>query len=290
MKALVTGAAGQLGRELLRHAPGEVQVQAATRDELDITNLSAVDGYMAAQRPDIVLNAAAFTDVDRAEREPEQAREVNALGPGILAQACVKFGARLVHVSSDYVFDGQASAPYRPTDIPAPLNVYGRTKREGELAVLEAHPRALVLRSAWLYSARGKNFVKAILLMARAGRDLRVVADQVGSPTWAAGLAAVMWRLAARSDVAGILHHADAGRASWYDFALAIVEQAAACGILPEVPPVVPITSREYGAPARRPLFSELDSSQTRALLGDESNQWPTNLRRMFDEMVSEHA
>jgi dTDP-4-dehydrorhamnose reductase len=287
MKAVVTGAAGQLGRELLCRAPGNIELRAATRDVLDITDSEAVNRYLAAEQPDVLFNAAGYTGVDQAEREPQQAQAANTVGPQMLASACARLGVRLIHISSDYVFDGLATEPYRPSSTPAPLSAYGRSKREGEVAVLAANPRAVVLRSAWLYSARGHGFVQAILARARAGQPLRVVADQVGSPTWAAGLATVMWRLATRNDIAGILHHADAGRASWHEFALAIVEEAAVFGILPKAPPVEPVTSLEYGAPARRPAFSVLDSSETRLLLGDQAIHWRTNLRLILQEMPS---
>ncbi|MCK6370202.1 MAG: dTDP-4-dehydrorhamnose reductase [Gammaproteobacteria bacterium] len=290
MKVLVTGAAGQLGGELLRRAPDGAQVRAMTRAELDITDSTAVETCLASERPAVVLNAAAYTAVDQAEREPRQAYAVNAVAPGILARACDRWGIRLIHVSSDYVFDGRALAPYRPSDRPGPLSAYGGSKREGEEAVLGASSRAVIVRSAWLYSAWGEGFVQAILKKARAGQSLRVVGDQVGSPTWAASLAGVLWRLAERNDVAGMFHHADAGQASWFEFALAILEDATARGMLPEAPPIERVTTREYGAPAQRPAFSVLDSSETCALLGVESVHWRTNLRLMFDEMVAAHV
>jgi len=290
MKVLVTGASGQLGGELLRRAPDGVEIRAMTHAELDITQGRAVDACLAAERPHLLLNAAAYTAVDQAERDQQQADVTNAVGPGILAQACERSGVRLIHVSSDYVFDGHSSEPYRPASRPAPLSAYGRSKRDGEAAVLAASPRAVVVRSAWLYSARGKGFVQAILRKARAGQPLRVVGDQVGSPTWAAGLAAIMWRLAERRDVAGILHYVDAGQASWYEFALAILEDATACGVLPAAPTVDRVTTLEYGAPARRPAYSVLDSSETSALFGIESVHWRANLRLMFEEMVTGHV
>jgi len=273
MKVLVTGASGQLGGELLRRAPDGVEIRAMTHAELDITQGRAVDACLAAERPHLLLNAAAYTAVDQAERDQQQADVTNAVGPGILAQACERSGVRLIHVSSDYVFDGHSSEPYRPASRPAPLSAYGRSKRDGEAAVLAASPRAVVVRSAWLYSARGKGFVQA-----------------VGSPTWAAGLAAIMWRLAERRDVAGILHYVDAGQASWYEFALAILEDATACGVLPAAPTVDRVTTLEYGAPARRPAYSVLDSSETSALFGIESVHWRANLRLMFEEMVTGHV
>ena len=216
----------------------------------------ALDRY----EPGVVLNAAAYTAVDRAENETRQANLVNAVGAGNLARGAQQLGARLIHVSSDYVFSGAGNRPYQPLDPMEPLGAYGRSKRDGEVAVLEAGGHALVLRSAWLYSVHGANFVRTILRLARERGHLRVVWDQVGSPTWAAGLARIMWQLAERRDVTGILHHADVGVTSWYDFALAIVEEAARRGLLPGAVPVEPIATVDYPTRAPRPAFSVLDA------------------------------
>lgn len=283
MRVLITGAGGQLGRELVRVAPAGTSIVALDRAGLDISDRAAVAAAIGRHRPDAVVNAAGWTAVDLAEEQPEAARAANATGPGNLAAACAATGARLVHVSSDYVFAGDTASPYGPADPPNPASVYGRTKLEGELAVLAAHPGALVVRSSWLYSGSGRNFATAILRQARERDELRVVADQVGSPTWVGSLARVLWRLAADPAPAGILHWADAGVASWYDLAVALVGEAAARGLLPRVVPVQPITTAAFAARATRPRFSVLDSAATRALLGLPAVHWRASLRGMFD-------
>lgn len=285
MKVLITGTAGQLGRELLASVPAGVEVVALDRTALDIVDPDAVSRALDRHAPEVVLNAAAYTAVDRAEDEPRQAHLVNAVGAGNLARDARQIGARLIHVSSDYVFSGAGNRPCQPLDPMEPLGAYGRSKRDGEVAVLEAGGHALVLRSAWLYSAHGGNFVRTILRLARERGQLRVVWDQVGSPTWAAGLAGIMWQLAERRDVTGILHHADAGLASWYDFALAIVEEAAHRGLLPGTVPVVPIATVDYPTRAPRPAFSVLDAQRTRDLLGSPAVHWRVNLRTMLDQL-----
>lgn len=285
MKVLITGAAGQLGRELLASVPVGIEVVAFDRAGLDIADPDAVARAFELHVPKVVLNAAAYTAVDRAEDEPGQAHRVNVLGAGNLACVSREAGARLIHVSSDYVFSGTGNRPCQPLDPMEPLGAYGRSKRDGEIAVLAAHADAVVLRSAWLYSVYGSNFVRTILRLARERGHLRVVWDQLGSPTWAAGLARMMWHLAARRDVTGILHHADAGVASWYDFALAIVEEATHCGLLSHAVPVEPIATADYPTRAPRPAFSVLDTRRTRDLLGLPAVHWRANLRNMLDQL-----
>lgn len=285
MRALIAGAAGQLGRELVSCAPVGVEVVALDRAACDIANTVAVSRAFERYRPTVVLNAAAYTGVDRAEDESVQAHRVNAVGARNLATESARIGARFIHVSTDYVFSGAANRPYQPADLAEPLTVYGKSKREGEVAVLKAGDQVAVLRSAWLYSAYGSNFVLTMLRLAREQGRLRVVADQVGSPTWAAGLARVIWELAGRGDLIGVLHHADTGLASWYDFALAIVEEAAERGLLPGSIPVDPIATEDYPTRAVRPTFSALDSAETRRLLGLPAVHWRVNLRRMLDQL-----
>jgi dTDP-4-dehydrorhamnose reductase len=285
VKVLITGAAGQLGRELLASVPAGVEVVALDRAALDIADPDAVTKALDRHAPGVVLNAAAYTAVDRAEDETRQTYLVNAVGAANLADGARQLGARLIHVSSDYVFSGAGNRPCQPLDAMNPLGAYGRSKRDGEVAVLEAGGDALVLRSAWLYSVYGANFVRTILRLARERGHLRVVWDQVGSPTWAAGLARIMWQLAERRDVTGILHHADAGMASWYDFAVAIVDEAAHRGLLPSVVPVEPIATTDYPTRAPRPAFSVLDAGRTRELLGLPAVHWRVNLRTMLDQL-----
>ena len=228
----------------------------------------------------MLVNAAAYTAVDRAESEQELAFAVNARAVEAMAAAQRACGGHLVHVSTDFVFDGQAPRAYKPGDARNPLSAYGRSKAAGEDG---AGPDATIVRTAWVYGAGGANFVTTMLRLMRTRDEVRVVADQIGAPTWAGGLAEIVWALAQRR-VAGVFHHCDAGVASWYDFAVAIQEEALAFGLLERAVPVIPITTAEYPTPARRPAFSLLDASETRKSLGTAAVHWRVNLRRMLAE------
>lgn len=278
MKALIVGAGGQLGRCLVASAPIGAEVMAHGSDTLDVTDRAAVSGMIAQLRPDVVLNAAAYTAVDRAESDEAAALAVNATAVGHLAEATRDCGARLVHVSTDFVFDGRQSHPYAPGDAPAPLGAYGRTKLAGELL---AGDGALIVRTAWVYAPTGGNFVRTMLRLMAEREEVRVVADQIGTPTYAPGLAAALWRLAADGAM-GLHHYTDAGIASWYDFAVAIQEEALAAGMLARPVPVIPITTREYPTPAARPAYSVLDKTATFAALGGAASHWRENLRRLI--------
>lgn len=280
MKALVTGASGQLGRALLASVPEGWECVGLARHALDLTDPAAIARRIAAEAPAVVLNAAAYTAVDRAESEEDLAYAVNAEAVGAMAKAVRTLGGHLVHVSTDFVFDGQSSRAWQPLDERVPLSAYGRTKAAGEDA---AGPDATVVRTAWVYGAGGANFVATMLRLMSTREEVRVVADQIGAPTWASSLAAVVWALAARR-VKGMFHYSDAGVASWYDFAVAIQEEALALGLLERAVPIVPITTADYPTPARRPAFSLLDSSATHALLGTTPVHWRVKLRRMLKE------
>jgi len=280
MKALVTGAGGQLGRALLANAPADWDCVGLTRGEFDLTDAGAIHDMIAAHAPDVVLNAAAYTAVDRAESEEPLAFAVNAQAVEAMADAARGFGAHLVHVSTDFVFDGTAARAYRPGDPRAPLSVYGRSKAAGEDA---AGSDAAIVRTAWVYGTGGANFVITMLRLMRTRDEVQVVADQIGAPTWTTGLAAVVWGLAARR-LSGTFHHSDAGVASWYDFAVAIQEEALALGLLTRAVPVVPIGTADYPTPAARPAFSLLDSTATHAALDLAPVHWRVNLRRMLAE------
>lgn len=286
MKVLVTGAAGQVGRSLASVAPSGAEVIVCSHKELDIGDENAVIDLVRAKNPDTIINAAAYTAVDRAESEAELARRVNADGPRNLAAAARATGARLLHISTDFVFDGTASTPYRPDARTNPLSVYGATKRDGELAVLEALPeRSLVLRTAWVYAADGANFVKTMLRVMKANGAVRVVADQVGTPTAARFLAETLWKLVAKPEITGIHHWTDAGVASWYDFAVAIAEEGAQRGLVPANVMVTPIATAEYPTPARRPSYSVLDKKSLTSL-GFEPLHWRQRLRGVLGEIA----
>jgi dTDP-4-dehydrorhamnose reductase len=256
MRIVVTGAKGQLGVELMRCLAEGGEVLGVDLPELDITAATCADA-LTALRPDWIVHAAALTDVDRCEREPDAAMTVNARGTHRVAEACRRAGAGLVYLSTDYVFDGTKGAPYLEEDPPNPLNAYGRSKLEGERACAIA-PRSAIVRTAWLYGSHGKNFVRTIREQAAAGGPLRVVDDQVGSPTYATDLAQAIACLLAR-ELRGVFHLTNAGACSWYEFAGAILLLTGQTGV-----PLRRLTSAELNRPARRPAFSVLENAAWR--------------------------
>jgi len=271
---LLAGSHGQLGRCLQASCPEDVALIALDRDELDITDRRAVERLVADRRPVAILNAAAYTAVDKAESEPELARAVNADGAANLARAARAVGARLIHVSTDFVFDGRLGRPYRPDDTPSPLGVYGQTKHQGEQAVLAEHPdNSLILRTAWVYTAEGSNFVNTMLRLMNEREEIAVVADQIGTPTRADGLARAVW-LALERELSGIHHWTDAGVASWYDFAVAIRDEAARLGLIERMAHIRPIRGEDYPTPARRPGFAVLDKHASWQALGITPLHW----------------
>jgi dTDP-4-dehydrorhamnose reductase len=279
VKALITGGGGQLGRALVAAVPAAVTLEARTHAALDIADNAAVSREIETLSPDVVINAAAYTQVDAAESAAADAERANADGPAALAAACRDAGAHLVQVSTDYVFDGSRPVPWSPSDAPHPLNVYGATKLRGEVRVRERLPEgSCIVRSSWLYAAEGRNFLTRMLELAATRPRLTVVADQIGAPTTASGFASVLWALATRRAV-GVYHWCDAGVASWYDFAVAVIEEGAAQGLVARVPEIVPVASEDYPLAARRPRFSLLDTRATRSLLGREAQHWRTNVK-----------
>lgn len=287
MRLLVTGASGQLGHELVVQLRDQGhEVVAPPRATLDLLDPERAGAVVAELRPDWVINCAAWTRVDQAESEPAAAFAVNRDGAGQLAAAAAATGARMLQVSTDFVFDGRQVRPYRETDTPHPLGVYGQSKLEGEQAVLAALPEAVILRTAWVYGVHGHNFVKTILRLAREGRSLRVVADQEGSPSWTRDIAAAMTALV-RQGAAGIYHYTNAGSTSWHGFASAILEEAPAAGIGLQTTTVEAITSAEYPTPARRPAYSVLETAKIQALLAAPIPHWRDSLIQMLKELQS---
>lgn len=280
MKALITGAGGQVGRALAATAPQGWDVALLDRATLDIGDRDAVAAAVAEAKPDILFNAAAYTAVDKAESDTENAGRINGAAVAFLAEACRAQGARLVHFSTDFVFDGQSSTPYRPDHPTAPLGVYGRSKLAGEGHAL-TDPANLVIRTAWVYGAGGANFVRTMLRLMGERDEIRVVADQVGTPTHSLSLAQATWRLA-EIGACGVHHFTDAGVASWYDFAVAIEEEGRSAGLLPGETRVVPITTADYPTPARRPAYSVLDKSGTWDALSRPARHWRIELRDMI--------
>ncbi len=288
MKTVVTGAGGQLGKELGRTVPPGIELTLLGSRDCDIGDAAAVAAMVARERPHVIINAAAYTAVDKAETEAALATRVNARGPSHLAGAGTEF--RLIHVSTDFVFDGTRARAYRPEDAPNPLSVYGRTKLEGEAPVRARGARGLVLRTSWVYSVDGSNFVKTMLRLMTTRPELRVVADQIAAPTWARGLAEALWRAVERPQLSGVHHWHDAGVASWYDFAVAIAEEGHALGLVPNPVAVMPIETRDYPTPARRPAFSLLDCTQTWRELDLAPPHWRVNLRRMLHELKEQNG
>jgi dTDP-4-dehydrorhamnose reductase len=284
VKVLVTGAGGQLGRELQRTVPKVHDLVALSSALLDVTDAAQIECAFAGHEPAVVINAAAYTAVDRAESERERAQAVNGEGPDLLARATAARGIRLIHVSTDFVFDGTKGSPYLPDDPPNPLGAYGESKLAGEHAVMAADPGALVVRSAWVYSAHGQNFVNTMLRLMRERTSLGVVADQIGTPTWAKGLAQALWRAVDAPQMQGIYHWTDAGVASWYDFAVAIQEEAEAWGLLDRAIPIRPIRTQDYQTAARRPAYSVLDKTATWEALAFTPPHWRVALREMLRE------
>jgi dTDP-4-dehydrorhamnose reductase len=287
MRLLVTGAGGQLGRAIERLRISGVEILSRTHAEIDITDAAGVARNIDEARPDAIVNAAGYTNVRLAETEHEAAFRVNGTGAGLLAGAALSAGIPLVHISTDFVFDGAASRPYRPGDATVPINVYGASKLAGERAVLDRNPDGLVVRTSWLYSLGGRNFVTAIVAQLRQPGRAAVVTDEHGSPTSAAGLAALLvqaaQRKAAGENISGIRHFADEGVTSRYDFACAIRDEAAAAGFVDPSASVV-LVAQSADVAVRRPAYSALDSSDIRTELGFPATPWREALRRAFRE------
>ena len=264
MKILVTGANGQLGRELLRQAPNlDFEVLAADLPDIDISESASVSQWMQTRRPDLLVNAAAYTHVDNAESQTDLAFKVNSDGPAILAEACRHCAIPLVHVSTDYVFDGLNDRPYRESDPTSPVGVYGRSKAAGEKRVRDSLSRHIILRTAWLYGVYGHNFVKTMLRLGREKRTLSIVDDQFGSPTCAEDLAATILSIAARirqgADISwGTYHYCGRGVTTWYRFAQQIFKIAESLGMI-STPSLRPVTTAEYPTVAKRPPYSAMD-------------------------------
>ena len=280
MKVLITGAGGQLGGALQRTAPAHAEIDAIDVADVDLTDADALRARIIAASPDVLINAAAYTAVDKAEDDEDTARAINADAVAVMVQQMAALGGKLVHVSTDFVFDGTSPRAYRPDDARAPISAYGRTKAQGEDHLRETD---LLVRTAWVYEAGGANFVRTMIRLMNERDELGVVSDQVGSPTWATGLAKTIWGLIDEG-ASGTFHHSDDGKISWYDFAVAIAEEGHQLGMISSVPTIKPITTADYPTPARRPAFSLLDCSKTRELLGEEPVHWRTNLRLMLEQ------
>ena len=282
MNVLVTGANGQLGNEMQLQAAAAPQHHWFFTDieELNITDCEAVTAFVRDNAIDIIVNCAAYTAVDRAESDEERALLLNATAPGYLAAAINARGGRLIHISTDYVFDGTAHTPYTEDALPCPTSAYGRTKLAGEVAVLAANPAAMIIRTAWLYSPFGNNFVKTMLRLGNERTDIGVVFDQIGTPTYARDLATAIITAINSGIKPGTYHFTNEGVTSWYDFTLAIHRIA---GITTYH--VRPLHTSEYPVPAPRPHYSVLDKTKIKQTYGIEIPHWETSLRKCISEL-----
>jgi len=286
-KVLITGANGQLGKALAANVPSGYEALVADRQTLNISDAGSVTAWVNDNSPDGIINAAAYTAVDKAEAEADLARIANTDGPKNLAVAAAEHNILMVHVSTDFVFNGHAGAPYRTDDSSDPLSVYGVTKRDGEQEVLSAYgDKAAIVRTAWVYDAGGSNFVMTMLRLMQEKGSLGVVADQIGTPTYVHGLAEACWSLL-NKELAGVFHWTDAGVASWYDFAVAIQEEGLELGILSKSIPINPLTTADFPTPAARPSNSVLDKTNTWQALGMTAPHWRDNLRKALASLQS---
>ena len=281
-RALVLGAAGQLGRACMDCAPEKVVAEGFSRGTCDVTDNAVLRRVMDEINPHVVINTAAYTAVDAAEDDPESADAVNANAPAMLGALCAQRGLRLVHISTDFVFDGLAHRPYAPAADPAPLGVYGASKWQGEQAVFASGASHAVVRTSWVYSPDGRNFVLTMLRLMREQGTVRVVNDQIGSPTSARGLAEICWLLALNGDAGGVFHWSDNGAISWYDFACGIHEEALALGLLSTPAKIEPISTDAFPTKAQRPTYSVLDCSDTCSALNVTQQPWRDALRDML--------
>jgi dTDP-4-dehydrorhamnose reductase len=280
-----------LGQELLHNIPRGVVCKGLGRRELDIAARGDVEKAIEDNRPDVVINAAAYTAVDKAESEPAKAWRVNVEGAENLALECARASVRLIHISTDYVFDGNSSHPYTPESPANPLGEYARSKHAGEEAVLAAAPDAVIIRSGWIYSNFASNFVKTMLRLMQEREQLGVVSDQTGAPTWARGLAQLCWSASTNSRARGIYHWSDAGECSWFQFAVAIYEEASKMGLLNNSVVLKPISTADYAAAAPRPAYTVLDTSLAQETFSLKTIPWRQQLCSMLVELeASRHA
>lgn len=285
MKILLLGANGQLGWELQRTCPKDIAIEVYDYPKVDFGSAASIENCIQSASPDCIINAAAYTAVDKAEQEETLAYKINHDAVGVLSEFSLKNEIKLVHISTDFVFSGEQYTPYQPNDIPDPASIYGRSKLAGEKAVQRIlGNRALIIRTAWLYSAHGSNFVKNMLRLMEEKEQLGVIDEQIGTPTWARGLALVIWACIEKK-LTGIYHWTDAGVASWYDFAVAIQEEALALELLSKAIPVLPVSAKSYPTPAKRPFYGVLDKCDLWQAKEIVPIHWRVQLRAMLKEL-----
>ncbi len=284
-KVILLGAAGQLGRLVAESAPNNIVLDCFSREELDITDHRGVKELIEKISPDIVINTAAYTAVDNAEEQHKLAYAINAQAVENIAITTPP-ETRIIHVSTDFVFSKISERPYKPDDLIAPESVYGQSKAAGEKTIIQHHPdNAIILRTSWLYSAQGKNFVTTMLRLMSEKDELSIVSDQFGSPTSAHLLAGIIWKFALESQADGVFHWSDRGIVTWYDFALEIYTQARKLGILKKDVTIRAITTKDYPTPATRPCYSALDSTSTEDVLGIKTSPWQEELYKVLEKI-----
>ncbi len=304
-RILLTGVNGQVGQELQRTLVPLGEVIGVDRKTMDLASSTSIRQVISEVKPDLIVNAAAYTAVDKAETETELANSINAVAPTIMAEEAQRLGATLIHISTDYVFDGRKNTPYTEQDATNPVSVYGQSKLAGEEGIRQTGATHIILRTAWVYGTHGKsNFVKTMLRLFAEREEVRVVADQVGTPTGANDIAQAIHAIACRCPnmtelpqlsqeqaseftFTGIYHFTNSGVASWYDFAVAILEEAKQLGYPLKVQRIVPITTIEYPTPALRPAYSVLSGKKISAVLGTHPSHWRQGLRQMLVEFSS---
>jgi dTDP-4-dehydrorhamnose reductase len=290
-RILVPGKSGQVGWELQSALAPLGTVIALDRSQMDLTDADSVRKAIRENKPDVIVNAAGYTIVDKAESEPDLAMQINGVAPGVMAEEAKRLGAILIHYSTDYVFDGERNRPYVEDDAPNPVNTYGKTKLAGERAIEAAGGRYLILRASWVYSARGTNFVLTMLRLARERKELKVVDDQTGSPTWARALAEATAELLRRKELiaghSGIYHLSASGACSRYEFTKAIIRtMGEVSGAVTGWAEVRSITSDQYPLPARRPLNLVTNKDKARRIFGVEMPKWEAQLQSFLRELA----
>ncbi|MCL2100796.1 MAG: dTDP-4-dehydrorhamnose reductase [Fibromonadales bacterium] len=282
MKFWITGSKGMLGQDLYALARNSFEV-CESDIEVDITDETAVSGYISANKPNIIINCAAYTAVDNAETEIELNRKLNTLGPEVLGKCSAKAGIGVIHISTDYVLNGNAPNPLTEDEPINPINEYGRAKAEGEASLAKTNPSHWIVRTAWLYGFHGKNFVKTMLNLMRTKEQISVVSDQLGNPTWTCDLAEAILKIAENPKHPGIYHFTGEGIASWYDFAKEIQKQALQKKLLEREIPVLPVSSTEWKSPAKRPSWSALDKTKIKKHFDVNINEWQNSLSKYLE-------
>lgn len=286
MNVLLTGASGQVGRELIFTCPDNIKLVALDKHSLDITNHDNVKEVFNKFKPDVAINAAAYTSVEKAEVEQDLAYRINKDGVKNLALECKANHARLIHYSTDYVFDGKKSYPYTVQDIPNPINVYGQSKLDGEREALNVDSdNVLIIRTSWIYSRHGNNFVNTMLKLMNGNESIEVITDQTGTPTWARSIADITWDFLRQPEVSGIFNFSDSGSTNWFEFAKTIQEEARTLKLLNKNILIKPISSKQYRTKVSRPVYSVLNCDETWESIDKNSAYWRINLIKMLDDL-----